>query len=191
MPLVAAVRALGPAPHVMIDLQNEVYQNRLFAERAAADAPRVAALARRVDGGPRIVFVSTNAAEAERYTYCGVDGCPLDVLAVHDAREPDWHDRTPAVVRDLVALGARRGPAAGLPAGAAGVAGRAGAGSGRALPRRRGAGAAGPGPRPGPSTRGPRSSSARAVRWRRRWTPTSARSLEGLRQRVDAQPAAR
>jgi hypothetical protein len=108
--LVAAVRALGPAPHVMIDLQNEVYQNRVFAERAADDAPRVAALARRVDGGPRIVFVSTNAAEAERYTYCGADGCPLDVLAIHDAREPDWHDRTPAVVRDLVALGARRGP---------------------------------------------------------------------------------
>ena len=108
--LVAAVRALGPARHVMIDIQNEVYQNRLFAERAAADAPRVAALARRADGGPRIVFVSTNAAEAERYTYCGVDGCPLDVIAVHDAREPDWHDRTPAVVRDLVALGARLGP---------------------------------------------------------------------------------
>ena len=100
----------GRVPHVMIDLQNEVYQNRLFADGAAADAPRVAALARRVDGGPRIVFVSTNAAEAERYTYCGVDGCPLDVLAVHDAREPDWHDCTPAVVRDLVALGARRGP---------------------------------------------------------------------------------
>lgn len=108
--LVAAVRALGRAPHVMIDLQNEVYQNRVFAERAADDAPRVAALARRVDGGARIVFVSTNAAEAERYTYCGVAGCPLDVLAVHDAREPNWHDRTPAVVRDLVALGARRGP---------------------------------------------------------------------------------
>ena len=63
-----------------------------------------------MDGGPRIVFVSTNAAEAERYTYCGVDGCPLDVLAVHDAREPNWHDRTPAVVRELVALGARHRP---------------------------------------------------------------------------------
>jgi hypothetical protein len=108
--VVAAVRALGPAPHVMIDLQNEVYQNRVFGERADDDAPRVAALARRVDGGRRIVFVSTNTAEAERYTYCGVEGCPLDVLAVHDAREPNWHDRTPAVVRDLVALGARRGP---------------------------------------------------------------------------------
>ncbi len=74
--------------------------------------------------------------------------------------------------------GRARGPpraATGLPAGAAGVAGRAGAGSGRALPRRRGAGDAGPVPRPGPSTRGPRSSSATAVRWRRRWTPTSAR----------------
>ena len=108
--LAAAVRALGPVPHVMIDLQNEVYQNRLFADSAAADAPRVAALARRVDGGPRIVFVSTSEREAERYTYCGVDGCPLDVLAVHDGREPNWHDRTPAVVRELVALGARRGP---------------------------------------------------------------------------------
>ncbi len=108
--LAAAVRALGPTPHVMIDLQNEVYQNRLFAERPAEDAPRVAALARRVDGGSRIVFVSTNTPEAERYTYCGVAGCPLDVLAVHDAREPDWHDRTPAVVRDLVALGARHQP---------------------------------------------------------------------------------
>jgi hypothetical protein len=107
--LVAAVRGLGAIPHVMIDLQNEVYQNRLFADRAEADASQVAALARRVDGGARIVFVSTNAAEAERYVYCAVDGCPLDVIAVHDARVPDWHDRTPAVVRDLVALGARRG----------------------------------------------------------------------------------
>jgi hypothetical protein len=108
--LVAAVRALGSAPHLMVDLQNEVYQNRVFAERPEDDAPRVAALARLVDGGSRIVFVSTNTAEAERYTYCGVDGCPLDVLAVHDAREPNWHDLTPAVVRDLVALGARREP---------------------------------------------------------------------------------
>ena len=108
--VVAAVRAIGPAPHVMIDLQNEVYQNRLFAERPAEDAPRVAALAARVDGGSRIVFVSTNAGEAERYTYCGADGCPLDVLAVHDAREANWHDRTPAVVRELVALGARHQP---------------------------------------------------------------------------------
>ena len=108
--LAAAVRALGPVPHVMIDLQNEVNQNRLSAASAAADAPHLAALARRVDGGPRIVFVSTSEREAERYTYCGVDGCPLDVLAVHDARERNWHDRTPAVVRELVALGVRRGP---------------------------------------------------------------------------------
>jgi hypothetical protein len=28
---------------------------------------------------------------------------------VHDARAADWHDRTPAVVRTLRALGARRG----------------------------------------------------------------------------------
>ena len=83
---------------------------RLKAVIAAADAPHLAALARRVDGGPRIVFVSTSEREAERYTYCGVDGCPLDVLAVHDARERNWHDRTPAVVRELVALGVRRGP---------------------------------------------------------------------------------
>ena len=132
----------GRSPHVMIDLQNEVNQNRLFADSAAADAPHVAALARRVDGGSRIVFVSTSEREAERYTYCGVDGCPLDVLAVHDARERNWHDRTPAVVRELVALGARARAATGLPAGAPGVAGRAGAGSGRALPRRGGAGEA-------------------------------------------------
>jgi hypothetical protein len=115
--LVAAVTAIGEAPHVMVDLQNEVYQNRVFAEEAAEDAPKVAALAKRVDASDRrIVFVSTNSPEAERYTYCGVDGpcprdrVPLDVIAVHDAREPNWHDLTPAVVRDLLALGQRRGP---------------------------------------------------------------------------------
>lgn len=113
--LAAALAAMGPAPHVMIDVQNEVYQNRLFADRAAEDAPQVAALAKRLDDARRIVFVSTNTAEAERYTYCGVAGAcppdrsPLDVIAVHDAREPNWHDRTLPVVRELVALGARRG----------------------------------------------------------------------------------
>jgi hypothetical protein len=116
--LAAAVEGLGPAPHVMFDLQNEVYQNRLFARDAAADAPQVARLARRLGAGgsSRIVFVSTNAEEAERYTFCGTAGAcppgasPLDVIAVHDAREANWHDRTPAVVRDLLAIGARRGP---------------------------------------------------------------------------------
>lgn len=114
--LASALQALAPAPHVMIDLQNEVYQNRLFADGAAEDAPKVAALARRLDTGKRIVFVSSNAGEAERYAYCGVAGAcpagraPLDVLAVHDAREANWHDRTPAVVRELVAMATRRGP---------------------------------------------------------------------------------
>ena len=56
----------------------------------------------------------------------------------------------------------RRGRTSGRPIGS----------SASSTPRR---GRAGPVPRPGPSTRGPRSSSARAVRWRRRWTPTSAR----------------
>ena len=70
----------------------------------------------RVDTPRRIVFVSTNTQEAERYAYCGglgpcpADAAPFDVLAVHDAREADWHDRTPGVVRDLLALGRRRGP---------------------------------------------------------------------------------
>jgi hypothetical protein len=113
--LAAAVTAIAPASHVMIDVQNEVYQNRVFAAGAAEDAARVAALAKRLDDGRRIVFVSTNTVEAERYTYCGVEGpcppdrAPLDVIAVHDAREPNWHDRTLPVVRELVALGARRG----------------------------------------------------------------------------------
>jgi hypothetical protein len=112
----AAVAALGPAPHVMIDVQNEVYKNRVFAERGEADAPRVAALLRRLDAPGRIVFVSANVEEIERYAYCGVAAAcpkaaaPADVLAVHDAREANWHDRTPAVVRDLLALGRRRGP---------------------------------------------------------------------------------
>ena len=114
--LAAAIDGLGPAPHVMFDLQNEVYQNRVFAPDAAADAPQIATLARRIGAGRRIVFVSTKVEEAERYTFCGTagacppDAAPLDVIAVHDAREANWHDRTPAVVRDLLAIGARRGP---------------------------------------------------------------------------------
>lgn len=114
--LAAALKALGAMPHVMIDLQNEVYQNRLYAEAAAEDAPQVAALTGRLAARGRILFVSVNAPEAERYVFCGVAGAcpagaaPSDVIAVHDAREANWHDRTPAVVRDLVAMAARRGP---------------------------------------------------------------------------------
>jgi hypothetical protein len=114
--LAAALNGLGPAPHVMVDLQNEVYQNRLYAEGAAEDAPKVAALTGRLAAKGRILFVSVNAPEAERYVYCGVaaacpaGAAPSDVIAVHDAREPNWHDRTPAVVRDLLAMAARRGP---------------------------------------------------------------------------------
>jgi hypothetical protein len=103
--LAAAVAAIGAAPHAMFDLQNEVYQNRVFADGPAEDAPQVAALARRLDAA-RIVFVSSNTAEVERYAYAGP---ALDVIAVHDDRVPNWHDRTLPVVRDLVALGARRG----------------------------------------------------------------------------------
>jgi hypothetical protein len=103
----ATIAALGPDPHLMFDLQNEVYQNRIFSESAGEDAPKVAALARRLDGEGRIVFVSSNSPEIERYAYA--DPAAIDVLAVHDARERNWHDRTPAVVRDLVALAKRRG----------------------------------------------------------------------------------
>jgi hypothetical protein len=114
--LAAALRALADGyPHVMVDLQNEIDQNHLFARDAAADARQLAALAKRVAPPGRIVFASTNEADAELVTYCGTSGpCPagarpLDVLAVHDARAANWHDRTPTVVRALRALGARRG----------------------------------------------------------------------------------
>jgi len=104
--LASVLRSLGDGyPHVMIDLQNELDQNRLFAADAAEDARQVAALARRIATPRRIVFASTNESEAELVTYCGRPGLcpasarPLDVLAVHDARVGQWHDRTPAVVR--------------------------------------------------------------------------------------------
>jgi len=114
--LASVLRSLGDGyPHVMIDLQNELDQNRLFAADAAEDARQVAALARRIATPRRIVFASTNESEAELVTYCGRPGLcpasarPLDVLAVHDARHANWHDRTPAVVRALRELGTRRG----------------------------------------------------------------------------------
>jgi hypothetical protein len=114
--LASVLRALdGASPHVCIDLQNEIDQNRVFAPSAAEDARQIAALAKRIAPPGRIVFASTNEAEAELVAYCGTRGpCPaaarpLDVLAVHDARAPDWHDRTPAVVRSLRAIAARRG----------------------------------------------------------------------------------
>jgi hypothetical protein len=114
--LAAAVAALGAGyPHVMVDLQNEIDQNRVFAPGAAADARQVAHLARRLASPRRIVFASSSEGEIELTAYCGTPGrCPadarpLDVLAVHDARTTDWHDRTPGVVRTLRALAARRG----------------------------------------------------------------------------------
>ncbi len=114
--LASVLRALADGyPHVMIDLQNEIDQNRLFAAGAAEDARQLALLAGRITPPGRIVFASTNEADAELVTFCGTPGrCPasarpLDVLAVHDARVGQWHDRTPAVVRALRALGARRG----------------------------------------------------------------------------------
>ncbi|MEO5820813.1 MAG: hypothetical protein ABIT71_09925 [Vicinamibacteraceae bacterium] len=110
------LRALGRGyPHVMVDLQNELDQNRVFAPGALEDAQAVARLARRVASGRRLVFASSNEAEIELAAYCGTKArCPaaarpFDVLAVHDAREADWHDRTPAVVRRLRTLAARRG----------------------------------------------------------------------------------
>src|SRR4029453_2146311 len=90
-------------------------QNRLFAPAAAEDARQLAALARRIVPPRRIVFASTNEGEAELVAYCGGpgpfpgSGGALDVLAVHDTRAPDWHDRPPPVVRTLRALGTRRG----------------------------------------------------------------------------------
>ena len=114
--LASVLHALADGhPHVMIDLQNEIDQNRLFAADAAGDARQLAQLVERTVPPGRIVFASTNESEAELVTYCGTPGpCPassrpLDVLAVHDARVAHWHDRTPAVVRTLRALGARRG----------------------------------------------------------------------------------
>ena len=114
--LASVLRALADGqPHVMVDLQNEIDRNRLFAAGAAEDARQLANLVERIAPPGRIVFASTNEAEAELATYCGTPGpCPasarpLDVLAVHDARVARWHDRTPEVVRSLRALGARRG----------------------------------------------------------------------------------
>jgi hypothetical protein len=114
--IAATLAALGAsAPHVMVDLQNELDQNRVFATTAAEDARQLAVLARRVAAPGRIVFASTSESEIALAAYCGVSGpCPasaraFDVLAVHDARQARWHDRTPAVVRTMRELARQRG----------------------------------------------------------------------------------
>jgi hypothetical protein len=111
----AVVQALGTsAPHVMIDLQNEADQNRVFAADAAGDARAIGRVTRRVATAGRIVFVSTSDGEAPLVLACGErSACPPDarapaVLAVHDRRMANWHDRTPAVVRALRELTSRR-----------------------------------------------------------------------------------
>ena len=114
--IAATLQALGAdAPHVMVDLQNELDQNRVFAPTAAEDARQLAVLARRVAAPGRIVFASTSESEIALAAFCGVPGpCPasaraFDVLAVHDARQAHWHDRTPAPPRAMRELAARRG----------------------------------------------------------------------------------
>ena len=105
----------GTAPHVMVDLQNEVEHNPVFSTRGAEDAAAVARLAARVAKHGVPLLASTGEGDAERYGFCGAAGAcpagarPMDVLAVHDTRGPQWHDRTPAVVRAMRAIGDRRG----------------------------------------------------------------------------------
>jgi hypothetical protein len=117
---VAAIRAtldaLGDsAPHVLVDLQNEIDHNRLFARDPAADARAVGRVRRQLAPYHVPIFVSTNEPDAEAYVYCGVPaGCPpdaqrLDVLAVHDTRRDDWVARTRTVADTLRAMTARRG----------------------------------------------------------------------------------
>jgi hypothetical protein len=114
--IAATLEALGDAaPHVLVDLQNEVDHNRVFARAAADDARQLGALARRLHRPGRILFVSAGEGDVEAYTYCGVPGaCPadaraLDAIAVHDARRADWVERTAAVASAIRAIGARRG----------------------------------------------------------------------------------
>jgi len=114
--IAATLEALGDtAPHVLVDLQNEVDHNRVFARAAAEDARQLAALAHRLQRPGRILFVSAGEGDVEAYTYCGVPGaCPagarlLDAIAVHDTRRADWVDRTAAVASAMRAIGDRRG----------------------------------------------------------------------------------
>lgn len=114
--LAAAMAALGDtAPHVVVDLQNEVDHNRVFARGAADDARQVAALAHRIARPGRILMVSSGEGDVELYTFCGTPGpCPagarpMDAIAVHDTRRADWVDRTAAVAAAMRAIGDRRG----------------------------------------------------------------------------------
>jgi hypothetical protein len=114
--IAATLDALGSAaPHVVVDLQNEVDHNRVFARGAADDARQVAALAHRLARPARVLMVSSGEGDAELYTYCGVPGAcppgarPLDAIAVHDTRRADWVDRSAAVAAAMRAVGDRRG----------------------------------------------------------------------------------
>jgi hypothetical protein len=97
----------GSVPHVMVDLQNEADHNPVFARDAAGDAAAIGVLAKRLAGGARMVFASTGEARAALLVGCGrAEGCGAgarapDVVAVHDARVPDWAARTTFVVRTL------------------------------------------------------------------------------------------
>lgn len=114
--IAATLDALGDrAPHVFVDLQNEVDHNRVFARGAADDARQVAALAHRIARPARLLMVSSGEGDAELYAYCGVPGAcpsgsrPLDAIVVHDTRRPDWVDRSAAVAAAMRAVGDRRG----------------------------------------------------------------------------------
>jgi hypothetical protein len=112
----ATLAAIGAtAPHVMVDVQNEVDHNRLFARDASSDARAVGQLRRQLAPYGLPIFVSTGEADAEAYAYCGTPAaCPsdarrLDVVAVHDTRRADWVARTAIVTRTLRAMASRRG----------------------------------------------------------------------------------
>lgn len=117
---VAAIRATldavgDTAPHVLVDLQNEIDHNRLFARAASIDAQAVGRVRRQLARPRTPNLVSTGEPDAEAYAYCGASAaCPsdarrLDVVGVHDTRRDDWVARTSTVTRALRAMTARRG----------------------------------------------------------------------------------
>ena len=117
---VAAIRAtldaLGDAaPHVLVDLQNEIDHNRLFARDPAVDAQAVGRVRRQLAPYRPPIFASAGEGDVEAYAYCGTPaGCPsdarrLDVVGIHDTRRDDWVARTASVTRALRAMTARRG----------------------------------------------------------------------------------
>ena len=114
--IAATLDALGTAaPHVFVDLQNEVDHNRVFVRGAADDARQVSALAHRLARPGRLLVVSSGEGDAELYTYCGVPAAcpsgarPLDAIVVHDTRRADWVDRSATVAATMRAIGDRRG----------------------------------------------------------------------------------